>query len=47
MTADQKRAPDLIVDGYEPPCGLWKLNSGPQKEKPDFFLYIQNPYLIE
>ena len=28
MTAEQKRAPDLIMDGCESPCGCWKLNSG-------------------
>jgi hypothetical protein len=27
--AGQKRAPDLTIDGYEPPCGCWELNSGP------------------
>ena len=26
MTAGQKRAPDLIIDSYEPPCGSWELN---------------------
>ena len=29
MSAGQKRAPDPITDGCEPPCGCWKLNSGP------------------
>ena len=24
---DQKRASDLITDGWEPPCGCWELNS--------------------
>ena len=28
----QKRAPDLIVNGYEPPRGCWELNSGPLEE---------------
>ncbi|XP_075811678.1 all-trans retinoic acid-induced differentiation factor isoform X1 [Microtus pennsylvanicus] len=32
--AHQKRAPDLITDGCEPPCGCWELNSGPLEEKP-------------
>ena len=27
MSAGQKRAPDLITDGCEPPCGCWELNS--------------------
>ncbi|ERE68196.1 coiled-coil domain-containing protein 18 [Cricetulus griseus] len=30
---DKKRAPDLIMDGCEPPCGCWKLNSGPLEEQ--------------
>ena len=34
MSAGQKRAPDLIMDGCEPPCGCWELNSGPQEEQP-------------
>jgi hypothetical protein len=34
MLAGQKRAPDLITDGYELPCGCWELNSGPLEEKP-------------
>jgi hypothetical protein len=29
----QKRALDPITDGYEPPCGCWKLNSGPLEEQ--------------
>ncbi|XP_050006399.1 XK-related protein 8 isoform X2 [Alexandromys fortis] len=28
ITACQKREPDLIVDGCEPPCSCWELNSG-------------------
>jgi len=31
--AGQKRAPDLIIDGCEPPCGCWELNSGPLEEQ--------------
>ena len=34
--AIQKRTPDLIIDGSEPPCGFWELNSGPLEEKPVF-----------
>jgi hypothetical protein len=30
----QKRAPDLIIDSYEPPWGCWELNSGPLVEQP-------------
>ena len=29
----QKRAPDLVTDGCEPPCGCWDLNSGPSEEQ--------------
>ena len=32
----QKRASDLITDGYEPPCGCWDLNSGPLEEQSVF-----------
>jgi hypothetical protein len=28
----QKRAPNLVMDGCEPPCGCWDLNSGPSEE---------------
>ena len=34
MTAGQKRAQDLIIDVFEPPCGCWELNSRPLEEKP-------------
>jgi hypothetical protein len=33
MSACQKRAPDPITDGCEPPCGCWVLNSGPLEEQ--------------
>ena len=33
MSAGQKRAPDPITDGCEPPCGCWELNSGPLEEQ--------------
>ena len=36
MPACQKRAPDLIIDGCEPPCGRWYLNSGPLEEQSVF-----------
>jgi hypothetical protein len=29
----QKRSPDLIMGGCEPPCGCWDLNSGPSEEQ--------------
>ena len=33
MSAGQKRAPDLIADGCEPPCGYQELNSAPLEEQ--------------
>ena len=32
ISTGQKRAPDLITDGCEPPCGCRELNSGPLEE---------------
>ena len=32
--AGQKRAPDLITYGCEPPCDCWELNSGPLEQQP-------------
>jgi hypothetical protein len=29
----QKRVSDLIMDGCEPPCGCWELNSDPLEEQ--------------
>jgi hypothetical protein len=29
----QKRTSDLIMDGCEPPCGCWDLNSGLSEEQ--------------
>jgi hypothetical protein len=29
----QKREPDLITGGCDPPCGCWDLNSGPLEEQ--------------
>ena len=34
MPAGRKKAPDLIIDGLEPPCGCWQLNSSPLEEEP-------------
>jgi hypothetical protein len=31
--ASQKRASDPFIDGCEPPCGYWELNSGPVEEQ--------------
>ena len=33
MPLGQKRAPDHITDGCEPPCDCWELNSGPLEEQ--------------
>ena len=33
VPACEKRAPNLIIDGCEPPCGCWELNSGPLEEQ--------------
>jgi hypothetical protein len=33
LQAPQKRASDLIMDGCEPPCGCWELDSGPLEEQ--------------
>ncbi|MCI8716423.1 MAG: solute-binding protein, partial [Oscillospiraceae bacterium] len=33
VTALQKRESDLVMDGCEPPCGCWDLNSGPLEEQ--------------
>ncbi|KAM7321291.1 hypothetical protein ACRRTK_019383 [Alexandromys fortis] len=43
MPTGQKRAPDLITDGCEPPCGCWELNSGPLEEQA--ILLITEPSL--
>ena len=34
MPARQKRVPDLITDGCEPPYDCWELNSEPLEEQP-------------
>jgi hypothetical protein len=34
LSACQKRASGLIIDGYEPPYGCWELNSEPLEEQP-------------
>jgi len=33
LQTHQKRASDSIMDGCEPPCGCWELNSGPLEEQ--------------
>jgi hypothetical protein len=33
IPAHQKRAPNLIIDGWESPCGCWELNSEPLEEQ--------------
>ena len=32
----RKRASDIIIGDYEPPCGCWELNSEPLEEQPVF-----------
>jgi hypothetical protein len=34
LQTHQKRALDPIIDGCEPPCGCWELNSEPLEEQP-------------
>ena len=34
MPAHLKRASDFIIDGCEPPCSCWELNSGTLEEQP-------------
>jgi hypothetical protein len=33
LQTHQKKASDFIMDGCEPPCGCWDLNSGPPGEQ--------------
>ena len=33
LQTHQKRVPDPITDGCEPPCVCWELNSGPLEEQ--------------
>jgi hypothetical protein len=47
VPAGQKRAPDFIIDGCEPPCGHWELNSGPLEEQTVLLTSepsLQSPY---
>ena len=37
ISACLKRASDPPIDGCEPPCGCWELNSGPLEEQPVLF----------
>ena len=39
-----KKASELILDSYKPPCGCWELNSAPLGEKP-VLLTIEAPHL--
>jgi len=38
--AGQKRAPYLIIQASEPPCGSWESNSAPREEQPVLFWAI-------
>jgi hypothetical protein len=40
MPAGQKRAPHLIIDGYELLCGCWELNSGPSLQPDLLFCFV-------
>ena len=42
--AGQKKAPDLIVDCCELPCGCWELNSEPLEESFLLLLLFLNNY---
>ena len=42
MPACQKRAPHLLTDGCEPPCGYWKLDSSEDHSSPASFLHPWN-----
>jgi hypothetical protein len=46
MSAGQKRTPDHIIGGYEPPCGCWELNSGPLEEQPVLSMFKPSPHLL-
>ena len=51
LQTHQKRASDSIIDGCEPPCGCWELNSGPLEEQSVLFtaepsLQPPSPYLF-
>ena len=43
--AGQKRAPDPITDGCEPPYSCWELNSGPLEEQSVFL--TAEPSLVQ
>ena len=43
LQTHQKRASDIIMDGYGPPCGCWNLNSEPSEEQS--VLLISEPSL--
>ena len=43
MPAGQKKAPDIITDGFEPPCDCWELNLGPLEEQA--MLLTAEPFL--
>jgi hypothetical protein len=36
LSSDQKRAPDPVTDGCQPPCSFWELNSGLLEERSVF-----------
>ena len=38
--------PELMTDGWEPPCGCWELNSGPLKEQSVLLTYEPSLQLV-
>ena len=44
VLACQKRPSDPLIDGCEPLCGCWELNSGPLEEQP--VSCISNPQAL-
>jgi len=44
IPACQKRPLDCIVDGSEPPCGFWELNSGPSLQPCSVLLRVSGLY---
>jgi hypothetical protein len=44
MPTSQRKAPDLIIYVYEPPCDCWELNSGPLEEQ--IVLLTSEPSLL-
>jgi hypothetical protein len=39
LQTHQRRESNLLIDGSEPPCGCWELNSGPLEEQSVFLTF--------